>query len=71
MLGIARTGLCELSEDGEKIPLDGLSCRDPGIVSFVMCTFVLEFRKVDSEKYPPATIRNRLSGGIIALVSYI
>ena len=28
-------------------PLDGLSCRDPGIVSFVMCTFVLEFRKVD------------------------
>lgn len=38
-------------EDGEKIPLDVLSCQDPGIMSFVMRAFVLEVRRANSEKY--------------------
>ena len=38
------------------------SCNDPERVSFVMLLFVLEVRKADGGKYPPARICNILSG---------
>ena len=49
-------------ETQRKIEQDILSCNSADRVSFVMRLFVMEVRKADGGKYPPATIRNLLSG---------
>ena len=43
-------------------PEDLLSCHDPSIVGKYIHCFVLEARNQAGKKYPPSTIRSRLSG---------
>ena len=46
----------------EQIVCDILSSNDAESLSYVLRLFVMEARKVDVEKYPPATIYSLLSG---------
>ena len=46
----------------DPVPSDLLVCHDPAIVSKYLCMFVVETRKENGDKYPPATIRALLSG---------
>ena len=48
--------------DVESIQPSILSCDDANRVSYVLRLFVLEVRKGNGEKYPPATIRSLRSG---------
>ena len=46
----------------EKIDPDILLCGDAERLSHVLRLFVMEARKVDSDRYPPGTTRNLLHG---------
>jgi len=46
----------------EQIEHDVLSCDDAERVSKVLQLFIMEARRMDGERYPPATLRNMLGG---------
>ena len=51
-----------LSSPDDPVPEDLLQCHDHERIVKYLCLFVLETRKEDGSRYPPATIRSLLSG---------
>ena len=50
------------SSASEIVPPGILHSHDPELVCKWLCCFVLETRKLDGSRYPPATIRSLVSG---------
>ena len=50
------------SSASEIVPPGILHSHDPELVCTWLCCFVLETRKLDGSRYPPATIRSLVSG---------
>ena len=50
------------SSSTDAVPSDLLMSHDADLVSKWLCRFVLETRKTDGTRYPPATLRSLVSG---------
>ena len=48
--------------DAQAVPPDILKSHDAELVCLWMCRFVMETRKTDGSRYPPASIRSMVSG---------